>query len=112
MIKSSEYYLSEAAAAAELARQQTHRPDAMRAHVERGQLLLALSTALAEREAAGLIVPAEADRESVAFLDAHDSLWERQELTGMYLCRRTGAVARYEEAQSMFGPLRPAEVSR
>lgn len=108
-IRNSEYYLAEAAAAAELARQQTHSPDAMRAHVERGQLLLALSTTLAEREAAGLSVSAEV--ESTAFLDAHDQLWELLP-SGAYHCKATGATAHYEAAQSMFGPLRPAEVSR
>lgn len=111
MIKSSEHYLAEAAAAAELARQQTSNPEAMRAHVERGQFLLSLHSYVAEREAAGLTVPAEADGEPVAFLDAHDQLWELLP-SGAYRCRATGAVAYRAEVQSMFGPLRPAEVSR
>jgi len=106
-IKSSEHYLSEACAAAELARQQTHSPEAMRAHVERGLLLLELSIVLAGREPAEPEEPAE----PVAFLDAHDQLW-KQLPSGAYRCKATGATAYYQEAQAMFGPLRPAEVSR
>lgn len=109
MIKSSEQYLQKAAELAARAEQQTHDRHAMAALTELGILNLELAKTLAEREAAGL--EPVATTEPVAFLDAHDQLWERQE-DGVYLCRRTGATARYGAAQVMFGPLRPAEVSR
>lgn len=109
MIKSSEHYLSKAAELAERAEQQTHSREAMAALTALGQLNLNLAKTLAEREAAGL--EPVATPEPAAFLDAHDQLWE-QLPSGAYHCKATGATAWYEAAQSMFGPLRPAEVSR
>lgn len=108
-IKSSEQYLAKAAELAVRAEQQTHDRHAMVALTELGILNLELAKVLAEREAAGL--EPVATTEPVAFLDAHDQLWELLP-SGAYHCKATGATAFYEAAQSMFGPLRPAEVSR
>lgn len=108
-IKSSEQYLAKAAELAARAEQQGQRAEVMATLTGLARLNIELHNIVLQRETAGLSIPAEA--EPVAFLDAHDQLWERQE-DGVYLCRRTGATARYEAAQSMFGPLRPAEVNR
>lgn len=109
-IKSSEQYLQKAASLAARAEQQGQRAEVMATLTGLARLNIELHNIVLQRETAGLSIPATA--EPVAFLDAHDQLWERQEDGGAYHCKATGATAFYEMVQSMFGPLRPAEVSR
>lgn len=109
-IKSSEQYLQKAASLAARAEQQGQRAEVMATLTGLARLNIELHNIMLQRETAGLSIPATT--EPTAFLDAHDQLWERRDDAPGYICKATGATAYYEAAQSMFGPLRPAEVSR
>lgn len=114
-IKSSEQYLAKAAELAGRAERQTHDRHAMVALTNLGILNLELAKVLAEREAAGLTVPTEAEREPVAVLDCHDRRWVSEPGdAGWWTCVTPGIkpFGSFKGLEAAFGPLRPAEVSR
>ncbi len=109
-IKDSEHYLAEAAAALELARQQTHSAPAMEMHTNRARALMEMYDRVMLREVTGL-TPVEPSA-PVAVLDCHDRLWERGEGEGFATPGIPDSTFTYDELAAFAGPLRPAEPPR